>query len=248
MRSADPENARRPLSPGHDRSDSPRGPAGAVEREGGGCGGRDKATVTVASPLASATVDEGDGSPDEGSSQSDRRAGASPEEGGEEEEKEEGRSCDHGDRTARCLAVGSARPPRTPVSTFPSRSAPRPHSLVFRAGPDALLRPGKRPVLYQEIELTHRRIRGLDTLGFSRFFNLERLCLRQNLISHVVGLNGLVKLKELDLYDNRISKLSGVDELGNLEYVAGRVTLTGSPETGKPVGKGALEPFATAAV
>ncbi|KAK6201054.1 uncharacterized protein RJT21DRAFT_31241 [Scheffersomyces amazonensis] len=60
------------------------------------------------------------------------------------------------------------------------------------------------------IDLIHLKIGSLEALNLSRFSKLESLCLRQNLITSIVGVKDLPgeTLEELDLYDNRINHIS----------------------------------------
>ena len=62
----------------------------------------------------------------------------------------------------------------------------------------------------QDLELVHSRIVSLNSLRLERFAgHLKRLCLRQNGISELnpAVFHQLVKLEELDLYDNKIKAL-----------------------------------------
>ncbi|CAG8439672.1 10901_t:CDS:10 [Ambispora gerdemannii] len=69
----------------------------------------------------------------------------------------------------------------------------------------------------EEIELTHLRITDIPSLFLDRFVNLKRLCLRQNLITKIEGLENLKSLKEIDFYDNKISYIENLDNQINLE-------------------------------
>ena len=65
-----------------------------------------------------------------------------------------------------------------------------------------------------DIDLNHCRIVSVPALHLERFANVERLCLRQNQVSHPKFPDGWGKqLVELDLYDNAISHVKGFDEL-----------------------------------
>ncbi|KAL2125300.1 hypothetical protein VTJ04DRAFT_1665 [Mycothermus thermophilus] len=69
----------------------------------------------------------------------------------------------------------------------------------------------------EEIISTHSRIRSIPALRLDRFTKVTRICLRQNLIQEIEGLSPLAPtLKELDLYDNLISHIRGLDDLVNL--------------------------------
>ncbi|KAI1136065.1 protein phosphatases PP1 regulatory subunit sds22 [Hypoxylon sp. FL0543] len=68
-----------------------------------------------------------------------------------------------------------------------------------------------------DISLTHSRISSIPALRLDRFKKVVRLCLRQNLVQHIEGLSSLgPTLEELDLYDNLISHVRGLDELTKL--------------------------------
>lgn len=61
----------------------------------------------------------------------------------------------------------------------------------------------------QDIDLNHSRLNSasVEKLGLPRFHeHLKRLCLRQNLISHIdpAVFGPLTQLEDLDLYDNKI--------------------------------------------
>ncbi|KAJ2893655.1 hypothetical protein MKZ38_008381 [Zalerion maritima] len=69
----------------------------------------------------------------------------------------------------------------------------------------------------EEIILTHSRIGSVSALRLDRFQQCERLCLRQNSIQTIEGLEGLCAcLKDLDLYDNLISHMKGLESLTKL--------------------------------
>lgn len=69
----------------------------------------------------------------------------------------------------------------------------------------------------------HSRIKSLANLRLPRFAAyLKKLCLRQNLISHLDPdiFHQLTLLEELDLYDNRIRHIhASFDKLQGLKYV-----------------------------
>ena len=48
---------------------------------------------------------------------------------------------------------------------------------------------------------------------------LERLVLRQNLITKLEGLENVPKLQHLDVYDNCIEKLENINQLKELKFV-----------------------------
>ena len=49
-------------------------------------------------------------------------------------------------------------------------------------------------------------------------FLQQTLCFRRNLIIKIEGLDRLVTLQELDLYDNQIEKIENLEKLTNLKY------------------------------
>ncbi|CAI7620409.1 unnamed protein product [Penicillium manginii] len=68
-----------------------------------------------------------------------------------------------------------------------------------------------------EIDLVHCRISSLSALHLERFEKLRRLCLRQNQIQRInFPSNVAQSMKELDLYDNLISHIKGLDEFSDL--------------------------------
>ncbi|KAI9841425.1 MAG: hypothetical protein M1837_000701 [Sclerophora amabilis] len=68
-----------------------------------------------------------------------------------------------------------------------------------------------------EIDLVHCRISSIPNLHLERFSQVIKLCLRQNAIQDVDGLSSLgPTLEDLDLYDNLIGHINGLDELTNL--------------------------------
>lgn len=69
----------------------------------------------------------------------------------------------------------------------------------------------------EEIMCTHSRIRSIASLRLDRFKHVARICLRQNNIQEIEGIAPLAAtLKDLDLYDNLISHMRGMDDLKNL--------------------------------
>ncbi|KAL9050159.1 MAG: hypothetical protein Q9162_006793 [Coniocarpon cinnabarinum] len=68
-----------------------------------------------------------------------------------------------------------------------------------------------------DIDLNHCRVVSIPALHLERFPKLERLCLRQNQVSHPRFPEGWGKnLVELDMYDNAISHVKGLEELSEL--------------------------------
>ena len=51
----------------------------------------------------------------------------------------------------------------------------------------------------------------------NHYISFQTLCLRQNLVKTIEGLSTLVHLRELDLYDNQITKIENLEVLVNLE-------------------------------
>ncbi|KAH8750113.1 protein phosphatase-like protein PP1 regulatory subunit sds22 [Hyaloscypha finlandica] len=69
----------------------------------------------------------------------------------------------------------------------------------------------------EEIDLVHARISSVPSLDLQRFTSVSRLCLRQNSIAEIEGLSALAAtLTELDLYDNLIAHIRGLEDLLNL--------------------------------
>lgn len=69
----------------------------------------------------------------------------------------------------------------------------------------------------EDIDLVHSRVASIPALHLERFKNLERLGLRQNEIQQIAFPDNIAeKLTELDLYDNRIGHLRGLDKMTNL--------------------------------
>ncbi|KAH8813255.1 protein phosphatase-like protein PP1 regulatory subunit sds22 [Xylogone sp. PMI_703] len=74
------------------------------------------------------------------------------------------------------------------------------------------------PVDTEEIDCSHSRISSIGLLKLERFKSVMRLCLRQNIITEIEGLSVLAStLEDLDLYDNLISHIRGLEELTNLK-------------------------------
>ncbi|KAI4112564.1 MAG: hypothetical protein LQ338_008297 [Usnochroma carphineum] len=68
-----------------------------------------------------------------------------------------------------------------------------------------------------EIDLVHCRVSSIPALRLERFSKLEKLCLRQNQISHIQFPMSIGStLRDLDLYDNLISHIRGLDALKDL--------------------------------
>lgn len=70
-----------------------------------------------------------------------------------------------------------------------------------------------------DIDLNHARIKEIPPLQLGRFTKLQRLCLRQNELSHLEFPNdwpSAKTMKELDLYDNGISHIKGLEQFTEL--------------------------------
>ncbi|KAF7852565.1 hypothetical protein EAF04_010966 [Stromatinia cepivora] len=73
------------------------------------------------------------------------------------------------------------------------------------------------PLDTEEIDLVHARISSIPSLRLSRFSQVQRLCLRQNTITTIEELSPLAStLTELDLYDNLIAHIRGLEDLIHL--------------------------------
>ncbi|KAM7224570.1 protein phosphatase [Rhypophila decipiens] len=74
------------------------------------------------------------------------------------------------------------------------------------------------PLDTDEIMCTHSRIQSISALRLERFKQVARICLRQNSIQEIEGLEGVAAtLNDLDLYDNLISHIGrGLEDLVNL--------------------------------
>lgn len=70
------------------------------------------------------------------------------------------------------------------------------------------------PADSDDIACLHSRIRSIPSLHLERFPNLTTLCLRQNEITKIQGLP--TTLKELDLYDNLIGHMDGLEEFSSI--------------------------------
>ncbi|KAJ8097103.1 hypothetical protein POJ06DRAFT_262526 [Lipomyces tetrasporus] len=63
----------------------------------------------------------------------------------------------------------------------------------------------------EDIDLVQLRIQSIPALNLSRFTKLQNLCLRENLVQQIEGLDEVgPHLHELDLYDNRISAIENL--------------------------------------
>ena len=69
--------------------------------------------------------------------------------------------------------------------------------------------------LSQEVDLTHGRLKAIPDVILT-LKKVEVLTLRQNLIPDMEPLSGLRTLRELDLYDNELSTIAGLEEMSSL--------------------------------
>ncbi|KAF7561943.1 hypothetical protein G7046_g2198 [Stylonectria norvegica] len=68
-----------------------------------------------------------------------------------------------------------------------------------------------------EIMCTHSRVGSITSLKLERFKKVARICLRQNAIQEIDGLACLAStLHDIDLYDNLIGHMRGLEELTNV--------------------------------
>ncbi|KAE8451108.1 hypothetical protein EG329_004780 [Mollisiaceae sp. DMI_Dod_QoI] len=73
------------------------------------------------------------------------------------------------------------------------------------------------PLDTEEIDCVHARISSIPSLNIERFASVTRLCLRQNSITEIEALSCLAStLTDLDLYDNLIAHIRGLESLTNL--------------------------------
>ncbi len=75
------------------------------------------------------------------------------------------------------------------------------------------------PADTEDIDLVHCRISSIPALKLERFAQVLRICLRQNAITSISGLPASLgdTLEELDLYDNLISHVKGLDGMKRLK-------------------------------
>lgn len=75
----------------------------------------------------------------------------------------------------------------------------------------------EEPLETTDIDLVHCRISSIPALHLERFTRVERLCLRQNAVQSIEFPQQLGEnLEELDLYDNLISHIKGLEQLTKL--------------------------------
>ena len=93
---------------------------------------------------------------------------------------------------------------------------PAPPPLHHNLTPHQDLLDGE-PLDTDEIMCTHSRIQSISALRLERFSQVVRICLRQNSIQEIEGLSAVAAtLTDLDLYDNLVSHVRGLDDLVNL--------------------------------
>ncbi|PSS08575.1 hypothetical protein M430DRAFT_186971 [Amorphotheca resinae ATCC 22711] len=69
----------------------------------------------------------------------------------------------------------------------------------------------------EEIDCVHSRVSSIPSLRLDRFKAVTRLCLRQNTITEIEGLSCVAAtLQDLDLYDNLIAHIRGLESLTQL--------------------------------
>lgn len=68
-----------------------------------------------------------------------------------------------------------------------------------------------------EIDLNHNRLESMAI--FSQLRKTECLGLRNNFIKRIEGIQALLSLRELELYDNQINAIENLETLINLELV-----------------------------
>lgn len=74
-------------------------------------------------------------------------------------------------------------------------------------------------VFAQELDLNHGRFEEIPAV-LTRFTQMQSLCMRQNLLPAITNLSApamVQALTQIDLYDNQIEVISGLDALVNLE-------------------------------
>ncbi|KAL3423459.1 Protein phosphatase 1 regulatory subunit SDS22 [Phlyctema vagabunda] len=73
------------------------------------------------------------------------------------------------------------------------------------------------PLDEEDVDCIHARVTSIPSLRLERFTKVKNLCLRQNTISEIEGLSPLADtLQELDLYDNMIAHIRGLEDLVKL--------------------------------
>ncbi|PKY17763.1 L domain-like protein [Rhizophagus irregularis] len=71
----------------------------------------------------------------------------------------------------------------------------------------------------EEIELLNIRLTDITSLMLDRFPKIKSLCVRQNLVTKIDGIESLKDLEELDLYDNRISYIENLNNFPELKFL-----------------------------
>ena len=73
-------------------------------------------------------------------------------------------------------------------------------------------------IFLQEVDLTHGRLAAIPDVILT-LKKVKVLTLRQNLIPDMKPLSGLQTLQELDLYDNELTAITGLEHMSELTYV-----------------------------
>ena len=78
----------------------------------------------------------------------------------------------------------------------------------------------KDPKQVTELDYNDESLKSIQNLNLSYYINLQELNLSQNQISKIEGLQKLVNLQTLDLWGNQISKIEGLQKLVNLQTLS----------------------------
>ncbi|SPO41852.1 probable SDS22 - protein phosphatase 1, regulatory subunit 7 [Pseudozyma flocculosa] len=108
------------------------------------------------------------------------------------------------------VTVQTGGPANGQLDALPSRDEIPDDSELLASYPDT----------EEILDLSHLRISSTRNLGLPRFQrSARRLCLRQNEIAKMRSkdIGVLTELRDLDLYDNSIERISGLDRLDKLE-------------------------------
>ncbi|KAK9366807.1 hypothetical protein V1509DRAFT_628580 [Lipomyces kononenkoae] len=104
--------------------------------------------------------------------------------------------------------VSNARIPQIARPSSPASSDAESDREIIEPDEDLL---NALPHDVEDIDLVQLRIRSIEALYLSRFTNLQNLCLRENLIQEIEGLDEVgPHLHDLDLYDNKISVIENL--------------------------------------
>jgi protein phosphatase 1 regulatory subunit 7 len=113
--------------------------------------------------------------------------------------------------TTNTSATAKQKAQITSVTEVPGYAIPADEDLLSDIAPDET-----------DIDLNHARISSLAPLQLSRFTQLTRLCLRQNELSKIdfpEDWESAKTMVELDLYDNAIGHIKGLEQFENLEIL-----------------------------